>query len=180
MRISVESGSTKSDSTVNIASKYRKILTAIKLIDPSANINTNDDTVIHHPKEFLMGVDCTTEFKIINDLKTRFQRYFVYHVIESTRTVSSMNHGNDNIITTLQKNKTWLSQDKLPTHHEASINFIKYIITAFTFQQVAKERVVNALLNLELNKEEIFVLSIIPQNDTITTNSSSKKRSTDG
>ena len=50
--INVEFGSTESDSTVNIASKYRKLFTAIKVLDPSAKIITDDDTVIHHPKEF--------------------------------------------------------------------------------------------------------------------------------
>ena len=50
--INVEFGSTESDSTVNIASKYRKLFTAIKVLDPSTKIITDDDTVIHHPKEF--------------------------------------------------------------------------------------------------------------------------------
>ena len=83
-------------------------------------------------------------------------------------------------MTTLQKNKTWIAQDKYNTHREASIGFIKYTRTAFTLQQVVKVRVVNALMNLELTKEEISTLSTIPKDDTVTSNTPSKKRSTDG
>ena len=100
-----------------------------------------------------MGADYATNFTIINDRKVQFPRFFVRLVIDSTRTVSSMKYGDDNIMTTLQKNKTWLTQDKYNTHREASIGFIKYISTAFTPQQVAKARVVNALMNLKLTKE---------------------------
>ena len=64
-----------------------------------------------------------------------------------------MDHGDDKIMTTLQKTKTWLTQDKYKKHRETSICFIKYIGTTFTIQQVAKARVVNALLNFELTKE---------------------------
>ena len=45
----VEFGSTESDSIVNIASKRRKLFAAIKLLDPSAKIFNDDNTVIHHP-----------------------------------------------------------------------------------------------------------------------------------
>ena len=104
--INVEFGSTESDSTVNIAWKHRKLFAAIKLFDPSSKIITDDDTVIHHPKEFLIGTDYATQFTIINDHKARSPRFFVRHVIDSTRTVSSMKHGDDNIMISLQKNKT--------------------------------------------------------------------------
>ena len=65
-------------------------------------------------------------------------------------------------------------------HRETSICFIKYISTVFTLQQVAKARFVNALMNLELTKEEISALSTIPSDDMVTTNTISKKRSIDG
>ena len=132
--VNVEFGSTESDSTAIIASKHRKLFTVIKLLDPSAKIITDDDTVIHHPKEFPMGADYATKFTIINNRKARFPRFSVRHVIDSIRTVSSMKYSDDNIMTTLQKNKTWLTQDKYNTHREARIDFIKYISTAFTLQ----------------------------------------------
>ena len=168
--LNIEFGSTESDSTIKIVLKHRKLFAAIKLLDPSAKIITNDDTVIHHPKDFPMGADYATKFTIINDRKARFPPFFVRHVIDSTRIVSSMKHGDDNIMTTLQKNKTWLTQYKYSTYREASIGFIKYISTVFTLQQVAKARVVNDLRNLELTKEEISVLSTIPKDDMVTTN----------
>ena len=127
-----------------------------------------------------MGADYAKKFTIINDRKARFPRFFVRHVIYYTRTVSSMKYGDDNIMTTLQKNMTWITQDKYNTHREASIGFIRYISIAFTLQQVAKARVVQALMNLELTKEEISTLSTIPNDDMVTTNTTSKKRSTDG
>ena len=107
--VNVEFDSTESDSTVNISSKHRKLFTVVKLLDPSAKIITNDDTVIHHPKESHMGADYATKFTIINDRKARFPRFFVRHVIDPTRTVSSMKHDDENIMTTLQKNKTWIA-----------------------------------------------------------------------
>ena len=103
--VNVEFGSTESDNTVNIASKHRKLFVVIKLIDPSAKIITDDDTVIHHPKEFPMEADYATKFTIINDRKSCFPRFFVRHVIDSTRTLLSMKHGDDNIMTTLQKKR---------------------------------------------------------------------------
>ena len=90
-----------------------------------------------------------------------------------------MKHGDDNIMSTLQK-KTWLTQDKYKTHREASIGFIKYISTVFAVKQVAKAHVVNVLVNFELTKEEISTLSKITKYDMVTTNTTSKKRSTDG
>ena len=73
----------------------------------------------------------------------------------------------------------WLTQDKCSTHREASIGYIKYISIAFTLQQVVKARVVNALINLGLTKEEIFALSTIPNDDMVTINTTFKKCSTD-
>ena len=178
--VNVEFGSTESDRTVNIASKHRKFFTAIKLLGRFAKIITDDDAVIHHPKEFPMGADYATKFTIINDRKARSPRFFVHHVIDSYKTVPSIKYGDDKIITTLQKNKTWLVQDKYSTYREASIGFIKYISTAFTLQQVAKARVVNALMNLKLTKEAISALSTITKDDMVTKNTTSKKRSTDG
>ena len=99
--VNVEFGSNDSDSTVNIASKHRKLFAAIKILDPFAKIITDDDTVIQHPKEFLMWADYAKKITIINDRKARFPRFFVLHVIDSTRTVSSMKYGDDNIMTTL-------------------------------------------------------------------------------
>ena len=55
--VNVEFGSNDSDSTVNIASKHCKLFAAIKILDPFAKIITDDDTVIQHPKEFLMWAD---------------------------------------------------------------------------------------------------------------------------
>ena len=46
-------------------------------------------------------------------------------------------------------------------------------------KKVVKARVVNVLMNFELTKEEISTLSKIPKYDMVTTNATSKKRSTD-
>ena len=48
--VNVDFDSTKSDSTVNIASKNYKLFTIINLLDLSVKIITDDDTIIHHPK----------------------------------------------------------------------------------------------------------------------------------
>ena len=155
--INVEINFLESDSTLNIVSKHCKLLTTITLLNPSAKIIIDDDTTIHNHKEFLIKVDYATSFIIINYRKAPFQKNFVLHVINSTRPLSSMKHGDDDIMVIFHKNKTWLSQDDFSTHRESSIGFIKYIITAFTLQQVTKERIVNTLMNLDLSKEEIFI-----------------------
>ena len=73
--VNIEFGSNESDSTVNIASKHRKLIAAIKLLDPSVYIIIDDDIAIHHPKEFPSGADYATKFTIINDRKARFPRF---------------------------------------------------------------------------------------------------------
>ena len=55
--VNVEFGSNDSESTMNIASKHRKLFAAIKILDPFAKMITDDDTVIQHPKEFLMWAE---------------------------------------------------------------------------------------------------------------------------
>ena len=68
-------------------------------------------------------------------------------------------------------------------HEQAMTRIIRYLIKIKNkgIEVTShKERVVNALMNLELNKEEISTLSIIPKDGIIATNKSSKKRSTDG
>ena len=51
--VNVEFGSTESDNTVHIVSKHCNVFAAIKLLDRSAKIITNDDTVIS-PWESIM------------------------------------------------------------------------------------------------------------------------------
>ena len=70
--VTVEFGSAKSESEVNIASKHHKLLTTIKFLDSTTNIITDDDTIIQHPREFPIEVDYTKKFKITNDRKDRF------------------------------------------------------------------------------------------------------------
>ena len=95
--LNVEFGSTESDSTVNITSKYRKLFTIITNLDPSSKIITDDDTIIHHPKEFPMEADYATNLTIINDRIVHFQRFLIRYVIDSTRILPSMKQGDDNI-----------------------------------------------------------------------------------
>ena len=70
--VNVEFGSNESDSIVNIASTHRKLFAAIKLLDPSAKIITDDDTVIYHPKEFPMGPDYKTNSPLSTIAKPDF------------------------------------------------------------------------------------------------------------
>ena len=49
--VNVEFGITESDNTVNFASKHCKLFAAIKILDLSVKIITDDDTVIHHPQK---------------------------------------------------------------------------------------------------------------------------------
>ena len=117
-----------------------------------------------------MGADYATKFTIFNDRKSHFPRF--------SSTTSSTPQEPYHLRNTAAITP-WSSSRRIRLGYP-SIVFINYISTAFTLQQLVKEQVVNALMNLERNKEEISALSTISKDDIITTNISSKKRSTDG
>ena len=64
--ITVEFGSSESENSVNLPVKHRKILIAIKLLNPAASI-TIKDKFIANPKEFPMGTKYTEHFDVITD-----------------------------------------------------------------------------------------------------------------
>ena len=135
--ITVEFGSSKSENSVNLPLKHRKIFLAIKLLDPSASL-TIKDKVITNPKEFPMGTEYTEYFDVITDTKTKNPRFFVHHDIHSTLTVSAMNYSDHNIMFTLQSLRTCVTFNKFDTHRVASIGFLKYVSTSLTLHSTAK------------------------------------------
>ena len=175
--ITVEFGSSESENSVNLPVKHRKIFLAIKLLDPSASI-TIKDKVITNPKEFPMGTEYTEYFDVITDKKTKFPRFFVHHEIHSTLTVSAMKYSDHNIMSTLQSLRTWVTFNKFDTHRVASIGFLKYISTGLTLHSTAKQRVINALMNVKLNDDDISALQEC--NSIISEDASNNKRLPDG
>ena len=109
-----------------------------------------NDIVINHPGKFPMGTAYTKNFNVITDKKPPYPRVFVHHDIHSKIKVTALKFGDHNIMSILQLFNTWLNLNRFSTHREASISFIKYIITGLTLQHIAKKRVTTALMNVDL------------------------------
>ena len=69
-----------------------------------------------------------------------------------------MKYGGYKFMYTLQSLRTWVNFNKFSTHRVASIGFLKYISTGLTLHSTAKQRVINALVNVKLNEKDITAL----------------------
>ena len=155
--ITVEFGSSESENSVNQLVKHWKIFIAIKLLDLSASI-TIKDKVITNLQEFPMGTEYTEYFDVITDKKTKYPRFFGHHDINSTLTESAMKYSDHNIMSTLQSLRTSINFNKFDTYRVASIGFLKYVSTGLTLHSTVKQRVVNILMQVNLNEEDISAL----------------------
>ena len=125
-----------------------------------------------------MGTEYTEYFDVITDKKIKFPQFFVHHDINSTSTVSAIKYSDHNIISTLQSLQTWTTFKKFDNHRVASIGFLKYISTGLTLHYTAKKRVINALVQVNLNESDILaVQECIP---VISDSTSNNKRLLDG
>ena len=175
--ITVEFGSSESENSVNLPVKHRKISIAIKLLDSSTS-TTIKNKVITNPLEFPMGTEYTESFDVITDKKNKFPRFFVHRDLHSTLNVSAMKYGDHNIMSTLQSLRTWVNFNIFSTHRVASIGFFKYVSTGLTLHSTAKKRVINTLMNDDLNDTDITALQECTTVTKMTT--SNNKRNTDG
>ena len=171
--VTVEFGSSDSDSSVNLPVKHRKLFAALKLLDPSLSITINNITY-NHPGEFPMGTTYTENFDVIVDKKPRYPRFFVHHDIQSKLKLTALKFGDHNIMSTLQSLNTWLNFNRFSTHREASIGFIKYVSTGLTLHHIAKKRVATALMKVQLSPDDITTLQEIAT-ATITHNHTNKR-----
>ena len=81
-------------------------------------------------------------------------------------------------MSTLQSLQTWTTFKKFDNHRVASIGFLKYISTGLTLHYTAKKRVINALVQVNLNESDILaVQECIP---VISDSTSNNKRLLDG
>ena len=81
-------------------------------------------------------------------------------------------------MSTLQSLRTWVTVNKFDTHRVASIGFLKYVSTGLTLHSTTKQRVINALMIVNLNGPDILALQeCIP---IITDSTSNNKRNPDG
>ena len=89
-----------------------------------------------------------------------------------------MKYSDHNIMSTLQSLRTWVTFNKFDTHRVASIGFLKYVSTGLTLHSTAKQRVINALIQVNLNEPDILALQeCIP---AILDSTSNNKRLPDG
>ena len=153
--ITVEFGSSDSENTVTLLVKHRTIFIAIKLFDPSASITIKDKVITNHV-EFPIVIEYTETFDVITNQKTKFPRFFCSS--RSSLNIKCIHNeiGDHNIISTLQSLRTWANFNKFSTHCVASIAFLKYISTGLTLHSIEKQRVINALMNVDLNEKDNF------------------------
>ena len=78
-------------------------------------------------------------------------------------------------MSTLQSLNTWLNLISFTTHHEASIDFIKYVSTGLTLHHIAKKRVSTALMNVDLSPEDIIVLKEATEGNAIHNHNNKRK-----
>ena len=69
-----------------------------------------------------------------------------------------MKYGDHNIMFALHSLRTWVNFNKISTHRVASIGFLKDVSTGLTLHSTAKQRVTNALMNVDLNETDITAL----------------------
>ena len=69
-----------------------------------------------------------------------------------------MKYSDHNIMYTLQSLHAWVTFNKFDTHRVISIGFLKYISTGLTLHSTAKQRVINALMNVNLDEADILAL----------------------
>ena len=125
-----------------------------------------------------MGTEYTESFVGVNDKKNKFPRFFVHHDIHSTLTVSAIKYSIHNIMSRLQSLRTWVTFNKFDTHRVASIGFLKYVSTGLTLHSIAKQRVINALMKVNLN--EAGILALQEYIHIITYSTTNKTRNPDG
>ena len=77
----------------------------------------------------------------------------------------------------LQPLHVWMNFNKLSTHYEVSIGFLKYVNTGLTLHSTTKKQVINALMNVKLLDSDITKLWEYSNNDDI--KKSSNKRTSD-
>ena len=78
----------------------------------------------------------------------------------------------------LQSLRTWVTFNKFDTHRVASIGFLKYVSTGLTLHSTAKQRVINALMKVNLN--EAGILALQEYIHIITYSTTNKTRNPDG
>ena len=68
------------------------------------------------------------------------------------------NNGAKTILPFLHHNNMWLKWNKLSTHREALIGFIKYVNTSITLQTSIRSRIELALYSMPLTDEDTKIL----------------------
>lgn len=65
-----------------------------------------------------------------------------------------MKYSDHNIMSTIQSLRTWVTLNKFDTHRVVSIGFLKYISTGLTLHSTAKQRIINALMKVNVNEAD--------------------------
>ena len=145
------------NNTINIASIHCQIFTAMKLLDSSLKIITQDGRIIEHPKDFPTGNEYKKHFPNTTEELDRFKskKIFTRHKIESSLKLNQFKHGDENIMATLRDSWAWIRSDKFDTHREASIGWLKNMSTITTLHNTARSKVEQALLDVTLTAAEV-------------------------
>ena len=126
--------------------KHVIIFATIKLIIPSTVIISLTDVIYNHLKDFPCSHVYRNTFDVNLDKNSHLKPHiYVKRTIESTLTINNIKYGQRNIMITLEQQQVFLQFNKLFTHREACIGWLKYSSTSLTLQSPTKFRVENIL-----------------------------------
>lgn len=120
-------------------------------------------------------MEYTEKNQVVTDKKTRIYPFFVHHELHSKFLIFALKYGDHTFMLTLQSLNTRLTFIKSFTHHEASVGFLKYVSTGRTVQNTLKERLISALMNVNLTEKDIIALQQNTENNINTKNSNKRK-----
>ena len=125
---------------------------------------TNDGKVYTYPKELPIGTEYANAFTeaTVNNKKFNTVKAYVCCKIETAlyyKKFMYANNGAKTVLPVLRHNNMWLKWNKLSTHREASIGFIKYVNTSITLQVSIRSRIELALCGMSLTEEDMKIIA---------------------
>ena len=119
---------------LNVFAIHKKVFTAMKIVDTSTKVISNDGTVFDSPSDFPEGQEYVKNFPTINRLQLK-RNVFVSCKIEFSLRLSQFKLGEITIMVTLIKHNTFINYDKYKAHKEDSIGWFIYISPTVALQK---------------------------------------------
>ena len=159
----------KKDSKIDPALIHKRIFDAIRVIDDTAAIITNNHRITHS-KDIPSGTEYETTFP---DIRTDHitKRMYLSFTLESTHTISQLKYGSKydgttGIFETLRENLAFIKLQKFQSLTEASIGFFLGINPKLTLRNVLKQKIDDICTWLDLDDDDTKALTKTTTTDT--------------